>query len=87
MLTFLADIRVLPRRGIREPQGATIEPHLEAAIGEHTITSVTVGKLIRLQLEAESLKAATAQVQLACDKILVNPVIQRYEMDIREVDS
>lgn len=87
MLSFQADVRTLPKRGIRDPAGVTIERHLGAAVGDHTVTKVTIGKLIRLEVNAESLEAATAQIQRLCQVMLVNDVIERYELDVREIDK
>ena len=74
-MTFDVLVEVRLRSGIADPQGATIERSLPA-LGFHGITAVTVGKAIRLRVEAGDAEAAERRVAELCQRFLTNPVIE-----------
>jgi len=74
-MRFEVKIEVLPREGIANPEGSTIERTLPA-LGFETTGDVRVGKIIRLQVEADSADAAKATVEDMCNRFLSNPVIE-----------
>ena len=78
------DITHLP--GILDPQGATVERSLPA-LGYDNVSEVRVGKSIRLVVEASDEAAARAQVDEMCRRLLANPVIEAYEIDLSELSS
>ena len=72
---FEVKIEVSPRDGIANPEGSTIERSLPA-LGFEMTGNVRVGKVIRLQVEAESADAAQSLVEDMCNRFLTNPVIE-----------
>lgn len=68
-------VRVLvrPKEGILDPQGVAVERALPA-LGFDGVTNVHVGRLIELDV------ADAAQVDAMCQKLLVNPLIEDYEI-------
>ena len=72
---FEVKIEVSPRDGIASPEGSTIERSLPA-LGFEMTCNVRVGKVIRLQVEAESADAAQSLVEDMCNRFLTNPVIE-----------
>ena len=74
-MRFEVKIEVLPREGIANPEGSTIQRTLPA-LGFETTGDVRVGKIIRLQVEADSADAAKATVEDMCNRFLSNPVIE-----------
>jgi phosphoribosylformylglycinamidine synthase len=76
------DVTHLP--GVLDPQGATVERALPA-LGYANVSEVSIAKTIRLVLDADSEAAARAQVDEMCRRILANPVIERYTVDVDEV--
>jgi phosphoribosylformylglycinamidine synthase len=74
-MTFDVLVEVRLRPGIADPQGATIERSLPT-LGFHGIAGVTVGKAIRLCVEAGDADAARARVSELCERFLTNPVIE-----------
>ena len=72
---FEVRIEVSPRDGIANPEGSTIERALPA-LGFEMTGNVRVGKVIRLQVEAESADAAQSLVEDMCNRFLTNPVIE-----------
>ena len=69
------------RQGIADPQGQTIERALPA-LGYEGVKNVRVGKLIELELEAESAEEAQERVAEMCERLLSNPVIESFEVSI-----
>ena len=72
---FEGRIEVSPRDGIANPEGSTIERALPA-LGFEMTGNVRVGKVIRLQVEADSVDEAQSLVEDMCNRFLTNPVIE-----------
>ena len=72
---FEVRIEVSPRDGIANPEGSTIERALPA-LGFEMTGNVRVGKVIRLQVEADSVEEAQSLVEDMCNRFLTNPVIE-----------
>lgn len=72
---FEVRIEVSPRDGIAKPEGSTIERALPA-LGFEMTGNVRVGKVIRLQVEADSVDEAQSLVEDMCNRFLTNPVIE-----------
>tara|TARA_Y100000590_G_scaffold207716_1_gene235215 strand:+ start:10381 stop:10632 length:252 start_codon:yes stop_codon:yes gene_type:complete len=72
---FEVRIEVSPREGIANPEGSTIERALPA-LGFEMTGNVRVGKVIRLQVEADSVDEAQSLVEDMCNRFLTNPVIE-----------
>ena len=75
MSAFSVLVEVKLRPGIADPQGATIERALPA-LGFSSVHGVTVGKAIRLTIDASSADDARAQADELCQRFLTNPVIE-----------
>ena len=80
-MRFSARIDVTHLPGVLDPQGATVERALPA-LGYSNVSSVSIAKTIRLELDAESEEAARAQVEEMCARLLANPVIERYTVEL-----
>ena len=72
-LTVRARVLVRPKEGILDPQGVTVERALPA-LGFEGVANVHVGRLIELDVEDPS------QLEAMCQKLLVNPLIEDYEI-------
>ena len=68
-------VRVLvrPKAGILDPQGEVVKGALPA-LGFSGVHDVRVGRLIELEVDD------AAQVPAMCEKLLVNPLIEDYEV-------
>jgi phosphoribosylformylglycinamidine synthase PurS subunit len=86
MATFAARVEITHLPGIADPQGATVERALPA-LGYANVSQVHVGKNIRLVIDATDADAARAQVLEMCDRLLANPVIEAYEVEIIELSG
>ncbi|WP_042141963.1 phosphoribosylformylglycinamidine synthase subunit PurS [Paucisalibacillus sp. EB02] len=69
------------KQGVLDPQGKQIQESLNA-LGYKEIQEARVGKYIELQVEdGPNLEA---RVREMCDKLLANPVIEDYHVDMGE---
>ncbi len=71
----MSRVRVLvrPKAGILDPQGQAVERALPA-LGFAGVANVHVGRLIELDVDDP------AQLPEMCRKLLVNPLIEDYEI-------
>ncbi len=83
-MRFAVRIDVTHVPGVLDPQGATVERALPA-LGYDNVSEVSIAKTIRLVLDAESRASATAQIDEMCRRLLANPVIERYTVELGEV--
>lgn len=81
-MKYSADVSVMLKEGIADPQGQTIQRALPA-LGFDTVEDVRVGKRIRLTVEAASTDEAEKLVRAMCEQLLANPVIEKFEVSIR----
>ena len=81
MTKFAAHINVMPRAEISDPQGQTVERTLPS-IGFDGISQVRVDKRITLTVDAPDEESARTIVASASEKILANPVIEDYELEL-----
>ena len=68
-----ARVLVRPKAGILDPQGIAVERALPA-LGFQGVQNVHVGRLIELDVEDP------AQLDDMCRRLLVNPLIEDYEI-------
>ena len=75
-----ATVLVRPKPGILDPQGEAVG----SALGQlgFDVRDARVGKVIDLELEAGDQTAAKAEVERMCERLLANPLIESYEVEI-----
>jgi len=71
----------MPKAEISDPQGQAVERALPG-LGLGAMTTVRVGKRIIVEVEAADREAAAAIAEQACMKILTNPVIEEFSIEI-----
>ncbi len=84
MTTYLASIRVMLKPLVNDPQGLAVAGGLRD-LGYDNVQSVRVGKRIEVTLEAPDAAAAEAAAREMCERLLANPVIEDFELDVAEV--
>lgn len=68
-------IDVMPKEGLLDPQGQTVERNLPS-LGFTGVGGVRIGKHIELEIEGTSREAIEEQVEQMSVKLLSNPVIE-----------
>ena len=81
MPTFRAHVEVSHLPGIADPAGATVERALPA-LGYTNVSQVHIGKTITLVVDAADAAQARVQVEEMCERLLANPVIEAYEVNV-----
>jgi len=75
-----ATVLVRPKDGILDPQGDAVG----SALGHlgFEVQDARVGKVIDLEVEAADEATARAEVEQMCERLLANPLIESYEVEI-----
>jgi phosphoribosylformylglycinamidine synthase len=77
-----AKIIITPKKAVLDPQGKTVQTALEH-MGYTGVTGVHIGKYIEIDLAPGTDKAAAEKVlNDAAHKLLSNPVIEDYRLEI-----
>lgn len=74
------EVRVKPRRGLLDPEGKAIG-HALQALGFSGVTDARVGKVVDLDIDADSEEAAVEATNEMCRKLLANPVTEDFEIE------
>jgi phosphoribosylformylglycinamidine synthase subunit PurS len=80
-----ATVLVRPKHGILDPQGQAVESSLRQ-LG-FSVSDARVGRLVDLELSSTDLPAARSEVELMCEQLLANPLIESYEIELVEDDG
>ncbi len=83
-MKFIAQIDVMPKKEILDPQGKAVTGSM-INIGLSEITNVRVGKHISLEVDAESETEAREKVDAACKQLLANLIMESYEFNLAAV--
>lgn len=78
---FLVKVQVLPKKDILDPQGQAVEKALQS-LGYKGVTNLKIGKEIVFIVSASSENEVKSQVKEMCEKLLANPVIEDYNLEI-----
>ena len=76
-----AVVHVFLKPGVLDVQGKAVENALHG-LGWSQVDSVRVGRVITFDYPTGDRAAAEAEVKTMCDKLLANPVIESYRVDI-----
>ncbi len=81
MPNFRAKIQVSLRPSVLDPAG---EATKSAAIklGVKGITKLRIGKSVDIEIEAVSQEEAKTQIEMLSDRLLSNPVIEDWTLDL-----
>jgi phosphoribosylformylglycinamidine synthase PurS subunit len=73
-------VLVRPKGGILDPQGAAVERSLRQ-LG-FQVGDARVGRVIDLEVDAPSIREARAEVERMCERLLANPLIESYKIEL-----
>jgi phosphoribosylformylglycinamidine synthase len=79
---FEAAVKVTLKKTVADPQGQTVKHALDS-LGFKGLTGVRMGKFIILKIEAKDQAEAKAQAEEMCQKLLANPIIEEYTVEIK----
>lgn len=84
MTKFLAEIDVMPKKEILDPQGKAVTGSMKN-LGLSEIQNIRIGKHITLEIEADSEATATAKVDEACKNLLANLIMESYTFKLEQI--
>jgi phosphoribosylformylglycinamidine synthase len=80
---FHARVQVSLRPSVLDPAGEATRAAAER-LGVEGVRRLRIGKAIEVELEAPDPATARAQLELLSDRLLANPVIEDWSLDVRE---
>jgi phosphoribosylformylglycinamidine synthase len=80
---YKATVNVTLRKSILDPKGKAAH-HALQNLGLREVENVRIGKLIKLDIEAESVDRAKKIAEDACSQLLANEVMEDYTVTIDE---
>lgn len=81
---FIAHVYVTLHPTVNDPQGLAIKGALHS-LGFDAVESVRAGKYLELKLSTEIRQEAEERTGEMCKQLLANPVIERFQFDLKEV--
>jgi len=83
-MRFRAEINVMPLPALLDPQGKAVSTNMKN-VGLPEIDSVRIGKHIHLEIDAVDKATAQSKVDEACQKLLCNKIMEKYEFELFEL--
>jgi phosphoribosylformylglycinamidine synthase PurS subunit len=80
---WLAKVHVTLKPVVLDPQGQAIQGGLHH-LGFDSVKSVRAGKYLEIKLDAPNRSEAERLVNEMCTKLLSNPVIEEYRLEVAE---
>jgi len=78
-----AIVNVHLKKGVLDPQGKAVHHALET-LGFKNVKDVRIGKQIIIELDSKSIEEAKKEVEEMAKELLANPVIENYEIEVKE---
>ena len=84
MKKFQAEIDVMPKKEILDPQGKAVTGSMKN-LGLSEIHNVRIGKHVTLEIDAENEEAAHSKVDSACKSLLDNLIMESYTFSLKAI--
>ncbi len=81
-MIYTVQVKVMPLKELLDPQGKAVMGGLEN-LGLNGVEDVRIGKNITLQVKADTPENAKQIAEEASRKLLANPVMEYFEVDIQ----
>ncbi|EAL6257907.1 phosphoribosylformylglycinamidine synthase, purS protein [Campylobacter jejuni] len=76
-------VNISLKNGVLDPQGKAVEKALHS-LNFNSVKEVKIEKQIKISLDEKDEKLAKEQVKKMCEELLVNSVIEDYELIIEK---
>jgi len=80
-MMYTVQVKVMPLKELLDPQGKAVMGGLKN-LGLNGVEDVRVGKNVTLQIDASSVEQAKKIAEEASKKLLANPVMEYFEVNI-----
>jgi len=82
-MQYQATVTIKQKAGMLDPEGTTAKKAL-GHLG-YAVESIKTAKLYEIVLEAESVEVAEQKVDEMCQKLIANPIVQNYTIELKEL--
>ena len=86
MSNFKAKVQVILRPSVLDPAGEAAKM-AALKLGIKGLTDLRIGKAIDISLEAPTKEDARKQIEFLSERLLSNPVIENWSMELNSSDS
>ena len=86
MANFQAKIQVSLRSSVLDPAGEATKS-AAVKLGIKGLSKLRIGKLVDIEIEASDITEARKQVEHLSDRLLANPVIEDWSLEINSTES
>ncbi len=86
MTDFQVKVSIRLRPSVLDPAGEAIKS-AAGKLGVENVNSLRIGKLIDIHLEAAEKQEAIKKVELLCDRLFANKVIEDYEYSFENINE
>lgn len=80
---YVAKIKIGLKQGVSDPEGNNTLKALHL-LGFRSIQDVHTERIVRIRLDAAKKEDAQAEAEKACRRLLTNPVIHDYRIEVEE---
>jgi len=77
---MIADVYIYLKEGVADPEGEATKKALRL-LGFKNVKKVSARKVFRIEVDARNKEEAEREIRGMCEKLLANPVIQKYSID------
>jgi phosphoribosylformylglycinamidine synthase len=84
-MEWLANVVVMPKEGVNDPEGEAILGGLHA-LGHTSVAAVRAGRMLQLRVSAPHVEEAEASVARMCEQLLANPVIESFRIEVQPAE-
>lgn len=86
MPRFHARVLVSLRPSVLDPAGEATRA-ASSRLGVEGVNRLRIGKAVELEIEAADADTARSRVELLSDRLLANPVIENWELELSEIPA
>lgn len=83
---FKAIVTITFKKSILDPQGSAVHKAL-TSLGYQEVEDVRMGKHVEILLSGEKRQEAMERIREMCSRLLANPVIEDYQVELLEVEA
>ncbi len=76
---MIADVYIELKEGVTDPEGESTRKALKL-LGFDNVKNVSTRKVFRIEIDESDKKKAEEEIKQMCEKLLANPVIQKYRI-------
>jgi phosphoribosylformylglycinamidine synthase len=80
-MTYSFKVSIARKAGLSDPEGTTTKKALND-LGFDSVSHVSYGRTISVEVDAETAADASSQVEAMCEKLLANPVMETYTIEL-----